>query len=230
MHLSRSIAGVLTMSLWFVAFAFLPVATAMTLNYTSPIWMALILAIAPIIRKQPSKIASPLIFTILISFVGVVCLLQPTIASDQWLGGVFGLTSGMVAALAYLSVRRLGQYGEPETRIVFYLSLTGLVVGGVWIILTGITPHTTPGFMLLMALGTFATLGQLALTRAYRYGNPLLVANFHYMGIVFAAIWGIIIWQDSLNSLSWAGIVLIIGGGICASFFRMRVQTTRKVI
>ena len=230
MHLSRSIAGVLTMSLWFVAFAFLPVATAMTLNYTSPIWMTLILILMPLIRKQPSQIDLPLIFTILISFIGVICLLQPTIESDQWLGSLFGLASGMMAAIAYLSVRRLGQYGEPETRIVFYLSLTGLIFGGGWMALTGVTAHTVPGLMLLIAVGVFATLAQLALTRAYRYGNTLLVANFHYMGIVFAAIWGMLIWRDNLNSLSWTGIALIIGSGICATFFRMRIQRTRKVM
>lgn len=228
MHLSRSIAGVLTMSLWFIAFAFLPVATAMTLNYTSPIWMALILALTPLIRKQPGKIDLPLIFTILISFIGVVCLLQPTIENDQWLGSLFGLASGMVAAIAYLSVRRLGQYGEPETRIVFYLSLTGVMAGGGWMMLTGITTHTVPGSMLLMAIGLFATLAQLALTRAYRYGNTLLVANFHYMGIVFAAIWGVLIWHDSLNILSWTGMALIIGGGVCATFFRMRALPTKE--
>lgn len=222
MHLNRSFAGVLTMSLWFASFSLLPVATAMTFNYTSPIWMSCILIVNPLLRKQTVEIDIFLIFTILASFIGVVCLLQPTIANHQLLGSLLGLSSGIFAALAYLAVRQLGQYGESETRIVFYLSLTGVMVGGGWMLWSNTTPHTTEGVKLLLAVGVSATLAQLALTRAYRYGNTLLVANFHYMGIVFAAIWGALIWGDQYNTLSWVGMALIIISGVFATCLRMR--------
>lgn len=223
MHLSRGIFGILAMSLWFVAFSLLPLAMAMTLNYTSPVWMALILTFSPLIQRQSIKIDGFLLWAIFISFIGVVCLLQPTVSDHhQWLGGILGLCSGIAAAIAYLTVRQLGQYGESEALTVFYLSLIGVIAGGVWVTLSDLHIHTTEGVGLLIAVGISATLAQLALTRAYRYGNTLLIANCHYMGIVFAALWGILIWHDQLNLLSEIGIILIIASGMLSTFFRVR--------
>ena len=60
-----------------------------------------------------------LIGAILMSFGGVICLLQPSVGHNQLTGGLIGLISGMFTALAYVEVRQLGQLGEPEGRIVF---------------------------------------------------------------------------------------------------------------
>ncbi len=123
----------------------------------------------------------------------------------------------MFTALAYVEVRQLGQLGEPEGRIVFYFSAVGMVCGLVWMLYSGVSHHTWHGAGLLLAIGILATLGQTSMTRAYKRGNTLLTANLQYAGIVFSSLWGILVWDDKLNWISWLGMVLIIASGIATT-------------
>ena len=229
-HLTRGLIGVASMWLWFYAISRLPLATAMTLNYMSPIWMAAILFAWGWWRGQ-NRFEWRLVVSILMSFAGVILLLRPAIHADQWFGGLVALTSGMLAALAYLQVRHLGQLGEPEARVVFYLSATGLVSGLVGTTLTTSMldnkalawhAHNGVGLALLLAMGASATVAQMAMTRAYHLGKTLVTANLQYTGIIFSSVWGILIWGDMLSWLGWLGIVVILVSGIIATFYNMR--------
>lgn len=152
----------------------------------------------------------------------MLCLLQPSVGKDQVTGGLIGLISGVFTALAYVEVRQLGQLGEPEGRIVFYFSAVGMVCGLVWMLYSGVSHHTWHGAGLLLAIGILATLGQTSMTRAYKRGNTLLTANLQYAGIVFSSLWGILVWDDKLNWISWLGMVLIIASGIATTLTRAR--------
>jgi drug/metabolite transporter (DMT)-like permease len=93
----------------------LPLATAVTLNYTSAIFLAIYLALAGMADARAGMLGA-----LAIGLVGVVLLLKPTFHADQLVGGLIGLGSGVLAGMAYFSVRELGARGEPETRTVFY--------------------------------------------------------------------------------------------------------------
>jgi S-adenosylmethionine uptake transporter len=125
-HFLRSLSGVIALCLWFYAIGKLQLATAVTLNYTSSLWLALfVLGGAVTARRKPSDLALALMA--LAGFVGVVLVLQPTIAREQWWAGLVGLLSGVVSAAGYLQVAALGRAGEPESRIVFYFSVGGIL-------------------------------------------------------------------------------------------------------
>jgi S-adenosylmethionine uptake transporter len=226
-HAWRGTVGVVSLWLWFSSIRMLPLATAMTLNYMAPIWMASILFVGNWWRKE-KKIELGLATAILTSFLGVTLLLRPAVHSDQWVGAILGLVSGMLSALAYLQVRRLGALGEPEYRVVFYFSGIGIVTGLIGTLLdsafqlqphSGWHAHTARGVALLVAIGVTATVAQMAMTRAYRLGNTLVTANLQYAGIVFSSIWGIIIWGDLLSWIGWLGIFVIIASGITATYY-----------
>ncbi|GAB7543503.1 DMT family transporter [Cupriavidus sp. CuC1] len=227
MHIKRSLFGVTALLLWFTSITMLPLATAMTLNYMSPVWIALILGAGAALTGTGGA-DRKLIGAILMSFGGVICLLQPSVGQNQLTGGLIGLISGMFTALAYVEVRQLGQLGEPEGRIVFYFSAVGMVVGLAWMLFTGPSTHTWRGAGLLLAIGILATLGQTAMTRAYKRGNTLLTANLQYAGIVFSSLWGMIVWRDQLNWLSWVGMALIIASGIATTLTRAREGSNRQ--
>ncbi|MCY0856069.1 DMT family transporter [Cupriavidus sp. D39] len=227
MHIKRSLFGVTALLLWFTSITMLPLATAMTLNYMSPVWIALILGAGAALTGTGGA-DRKLIGAILMSFGGVICLLQPSVGHNQLTGGLIGLISGMFTALAYVEVRQLGQLGEPEGRIVFYFSAVGMVVGLAWMLFTGPSAHTWRGAGLLLAIGILATLGQTAMTRAYKRGNTLLTANLQYAGIVFSSLWGMIVWRDQLNWLSWVGMALIIASGIATTLTRAREGSNRQ--
>jgi S-adenosylmethionine uptake transporter len=224
MHLWRSTIGVLSLSTWFYAIAHLPLATAMTLNYMSGVWVAAFIVGGALLYGAPQK-QGPLLGTVLLGFVGVVMTLRPTIDQNQLFAGVIGLLSGMGAALAYLQVTALGKAGEPEERTVFYFSVGTTLVGAVGALFTGLTPWSSVSWQSaawVIPIGVLASLGQWCMTRAYSHGATLVVASMQYTGIVFAAIFSLTLFGDHIAPIGWAGIAVIVSSGVLATVLRSR--------
>lgn len=229
MHLWRSISGVTSLCLWFYAIAKLPLATAMTLNYMSSVWMALFL-LGGAVLMGTSKLDWRLMASVLLGFVGVALILRPTVDEQQLWHGLAGLVSGIVAAMAYLQVTALGRAGEPELRVVFYFSMGSAIAGALVtaVIEGGLHGHSAWGAGLLLAVGTFATAAQVCLTRAYAIGRPLVNACLQYLGIVFSFLYGMLLFKDALTWLAAIGMLLIIGAGIAATLLRAKVAPPPK--
>ncbi|MFP5391081.1 MAG: DMT family transporter [Gammaproteobacteria bacterium] len=224
-HLWRSLIGVISLWLWFYAIAKLPLAMAVTLNYMAPIFIAFYMFCMGWWASR-NHVEWPLIGAILLSFVGVTLALQPAFEARQWVGAAVGLLSAMLSALAYIQVRRLGRMGEPEYRVVFYFSLTTIVAGLVGALLFEREPgqapfhaHSLYGAGLLLATGVLALCAQMAMTRAYRVGKVLVVANLQYTGIIFSSVWGMVIWGDTFDWHVWLGMVVILVSGVAATFY-----------
>ena len=224
MHLWRSTVGVLSLCAWFYAIANLPLATAMTLNYMSGIWVAVFLVGGTLVmgKLQEATRQGPIVLTVIAGFGGVILLLRPTIEQDQLFAGIVGLLSGLIAALAYIQVTALGRLNEPEARTVFYFSVGTTVVGAVAMLFTGASPWSWPQALWLLPIGVLAALGQLSMTKAYTSGATLVVANLQYSGIVFAALYGLFLFGDQIPLMGWAGMLLIIASGITATALRNR--------
>jgi drug/metabolite transporter (DMT)-like permease len=208
-HLWRGISGTLALVLFFYCITMLPLATAVTLNYTSPLFLTVL---TMVVYKE--KFNPPMTVAIGIGFCGVVLLLHPTIQRDQLLTGLLGLISGFLAGIAYINVKQLGILGEPVARTVFYFTLIATVSTGVWMLFNTVHPVTLRGFGILLGMGSTATFAQLAMTHAYRTGNTLVVGSLAYSTIVFASLFGMLIWKEVLPMDSWLGMALIIAGGV----------------
>ncbi len=224
MHAWRSIIGVASLATWFYALAHLPLATAMTLNYMSGVWVAAFIVGGAVLFGQAQQ-QGPLLATVLAGFAGVVMMLRPTLDQNQLFAGLIGLLSGMGASLAYLQVTALGKAGEPEERTVFYFSVGTTLVGLVGISYTGTTPWaqvTWAAAAWLVPIGILASLGQWCMTRAYSRGSTLLVANLQYSGIVFAAFYSLVLFGDQIPVIGWAGMGLIVISGLAATALRTR--------
>ena len=257
MHIWRSIVGVVALSAWFYAIAHLPLATAMTLNYMSSVWIAAFLVggalmfaknggkqfyagppqgkLAPsggsASREAESVGASfqsqaPLVGAILASFAGVIMLLRPTIDQNQAFAGLIGLLSGLGAAFAYMQVMVLARMGEPEARTVFYFAVGSAIAGAVGMAVLGMSPWDWQHALWLLPIGLLASLGQLCMTKAYsmstNHGSTLMVANLQYSGIIFSALYGLVLFGDQIPLLGWAGMGLIMLSAVSATFLRAR--------
>jgi S-adenosylmethionine uptake transporter len=228
MHVWRSVIGVVSLSAWFYAISKLPLATAMTLNYMSSVWVAAFIVGGSLVNWKPGQgqsLASqgPLALTVIAGFTGVVMVLRPTMAQDQIYAGLIGLMSGFFAAFAYMQVTALGRVGEPETRTVFYFAIGTLIAGLVGMTFMGVSAWQWAHAVWLVPVGVFASLGQLCLTRAYSQGATLVVANLQYSGIVFAALYSLLLFGDDIPLVGWLGMALIIASGITATLLRARV-------
>ncbi len=227
-HAWRGIVGVTSLGAWFYAIAGLPVATAITLNYMSSVWVAAFVVGGSLVAWDPRHGAGPLLrqgpltLTVLAGFAGVVLVLRPSMAQDQVLAGVVGLMSGIVAAFAYLQVMALAKLGEPDTRTVFYFSVSTAGAGALGMAIVGVSEWNWQGALWLLPLGVLASLGQLCMTRAYSRGATLVVACFHYSGIIFAALYALLLFGDDIPLAGWLGMALIVASGIAATLLRAR--------
>jgi S-adenosylmethionine uptake transporter len=229
MHIWRSVVGVVALAAWFYAIAHLPLATAMTLNYMSSVWIAAFLVGGSLMfAKAGERVPAqgPLVAAILASFAGVVMLLRPTIAQNQGIAGIVGLLSGLAAAFAYMQVMVLARIGEPESRTVFYFAVGTAIVGGLGMLVMGTSPWDWQHALWLLPIGLLASLGQLCMTKAYsmstNHGGTLMVANLQYSGIIFSALYGLALFGNLIPLMGWAGMGLIMVSAIAATVLRAR--------
>ncbi|MBI3575180.1 MAG: DMT family transporter [Gammaproteobacteria bacterium] len=204
-HLARGLAGVAAMYCYFYAVAQMPLAEAVLLNYTTPLFVPFIAALWLHERVPPKLWAA-----IGTGFLGILFILKP--GQDLFTPvALIGLASGMLAAFAMTGVRRL-THTEPVFRIVFYFSLVSTVIAAVPLPVRWQTPDASL-WLLLIVMGVIASLGQLLLTRAYACAPAAQVGPFSYATVVFAAVAGWVLWGEVLDAFSFIGAALVCLGG-----------------
>jgi drug/metabolite transporter (DMT)-like permease len=221
MHIIRGVVGTISLMFYFYALTHLPLATAQTLNYTSPIFLAI--ATTVVLGERPS---AWMLVAIILGFAGVALLLQPNFEEGKEGAAMVGLMSGVLATWAYLSVRTLGKLGEPDGRVLFYFGLIASLMCAAWTASTStFHPIRWSNVWILLGVGICGTLAQLAMTRAYRTGKTLVVGALSYSSIIFATAATIVLWNDRLTPLEWGGMGIIILSGIIA----MRVEKKEQI-
>ncbi|MDR1853315.1 MAG: DMT family transporter [Azoarcus sp.] len=213
-QMKRGVTGFCSLSVYFYAIGLLPLATAVTLNYTSPIFLMVMLALFRGLRLNAGVGLS-----LGLGMAGVACMLHPSFGADALYGCMVALGSAVLAAMTYFDVRDLGQRGEPEARTVFYFAVSSVALATVWICFTTLHELTLAGFCKLAGVGVFATLAQLAMTRAYARGKVLLSASLAYSTVLFSTIFGVLFLGDGFGWLEALGMALVMVSGVAANYF-----------
>lgn len=207
-HLVRALAGLAAMYCYFFAIGHLPLAEAVLLNYTAPLFIPLAAMFwvgEPFSRK--------LWWPIGIGFVGIVFILKPGLSLLTPIA-LIGLASGMFSALAMAGIRKL-THTEPATRVVFYFSLTSTLVAALPLAWRWQTP--TPDLWLpLILIGVISTIAQILMTRGYSHAPAAQVGPFLYAIVIFAGLFGWALWSEIPDWLSLVGTLLVVLAGIVA--------------
>ena len=207
-HLLRGVTSFVSMIVLFSAIKLLPLATAITLSFLSPVVLALLLALLH--RERPGW---PLAASLIMSLAGVVLLLRPSMAAEQWTGILVGLASAVLGAVAMLNMRAIGKLGESTWRSVFYFSLIVSLLSFPWFLASHPAAIDRPTLLRLLLTALFATLGQVMQTRAYEHRDTLLVSLLGYSQVLFTSILGVVLWGDLPTPGWWVGMLLVIGAG-----------------
>lgn len=211
-HFWRGLAGTGGLVMAFYGITHLPLGTAVTLTYTSAVFLALLSVL--ILREWPNGKAW---LGLLLGFAGITVLMRPVFHSGQAAAALVTLGSGLCSGYAYLQVRELARLDEPGWRIVFYFSLTAAIVSAWMASLSGWRTPDVHSLPYIFGLGLSAMLGQLALTRAYAVGRKFTVAALSYLTVLFSALYGVLYlgepfgWQEAL------GMAVIVLAGIVSS-------------
>jgi len=217
-HVLRNVSGVLSMWMGFYALSHLPLSTAVSLNYTSPLFIAGWMLVGGGSQRDAMRILA-----VVLGFLGVVAILRPSVEDAQFFAALTGLAAGGIGAIAMLQVRQLGREGEAEWRTVLIFSCFVCLSGITGLLLEGWPRLDLPAWLALLGIGLSGLVGQLAMTRAFGLGSALLSAALQYTTIIFATLLGIAFWKDRPDLVAWAGMALIIGSGML-SIWRTYVE------
>lgn len=165
-HILRNATGIVSMWMGFYALTHLPLSTAISLNYTSPLFIAVWMLGWGGGQRDVVRILS-----VVLGFLGVLSVLRPNFSEEQWVAAAIGLSAGAMSAAAMMQIRSLGRIGEPEWRTVFIFSCFVCLssVGG--LAAYGWTPISMDGWLALVGVGLSGLVGQLAMTRAFGLGS-----------------------------------------------------------
>jgi drug/metabolite transporter (DMT)-like permease len=201
-HIVRSTFGVMAMYCFFYAIAKLPLAAAMLLTYSTPLYVPFIAWFW--IKERPPMIVFP---AALVGLAGIGFIVRPSGEFDL-LAGLVGLASGIFAACAMVSIRRIADT-EPATRIVFYFAALSTLISAVPMLWAWRTP-TPFEALLLIATGLTATWGQLCLTQAYAAAPAARVGPFTYFSVIFSALLAWALWGETLDRWFALGAALVV--------------------
>src|SRR5690606_19478063 len=160
-------------------------------------------------QRDPVRIVA-----VVLGFVGVVAVLRPSIEHEHWFAAMLGLAAGAMSAIAMMQIRQLGRVGEPEWRTVFIFSCFVCLSGITGLLIEGWREIGLVAWLALIGVGVLGLVGQLAMTRAFGLGSALLTAALQYTTIIFAAVLGVVFWDDMPDLIAWAGMALIIASGL----------------
>jgi len=207
--LLRGIVGFISLTCFYFALIHLPLAEATVIQYTNPVWTALLAAV--FLREAIGRRELALSMA---SLVGVVIIARPTIVFGTATEGLpalpvlAGLVGAVVSGLAYVIVRHVARTENPLV-IVFWFALVSAI--GSLPLLPGFVPPSPATVWLLLGVGVTTFLGQIFVTlglRAERAGKAMAVA---YLQVVFAALWGALILAERPDRWTLVGAVVILG-------------------
>ena len=219
--LFRGSMGFAALLAYFYIMAYIPLGEAVTYNKTSPIFVAIF---AYLFLNE--KLHKSALLAIIIGFVGIVLVAQPQGGTfDKY--DILGIFSGIGAALAYTSIRELRKYYDTRAIVMSFMGV-GTVAP---LILMLVTPYVNVSeefdwmfaeFIIpkgiqwgyVTAVGIFATISQLLMTKAYELTKAGIVGTISYSNIVFAVVIGIMLGDPIPDIWTVLGIILVIFSGL----------------
>ena len=208
--LLRCLVGLLAMILYFTALGRIPIGQAVTLQYTGPLFVALLSG-----RILAERVSPTVAILVLTAFAGIVMIVSPEVGTVEP-DALLALGSGFFAALAYMYVRELRKTDSPATVVFWFaaFSVAGSIIQS--------APHVlaldTRTLAALVGIGIGAGGGQVGITMAYHKANAAWVSAFSYLTVLVATFYGFALFGESLSPADWIGGALIVGSGIALVF------------
>lgn len=210
-HAGRTAAGFVGMFGTYYGYAHLPLATVTALGFAMPLFLSLLSV--PLLGERVGLTRAG---AIVAGLVGVLVMVRPwqENASAFPMGPVMVVIAGVVAwALAMISIRRMGIFGERNVTIVLWYSLGSAVLSAMFTAPIWVMPDL-PILAGLLGVGLISAMGQLLLTEGYRSGETTLVAPFEYGAIVYTTVIGLVIWGEVPDVWSLVGILILVCAGL----------------
>ena len=214
--LGRSFFGTVGLLCNFYAIDKLVLADANMLNKLSP-FFAIVFSIF-LLSERPTAVQ---VLSVFAAFVGSAFIIKPSLGGYAVFPAIVGATGGMGAGLAYTFVRYLGGKGENSFRIIFFFSAFSSLVC-IPFMLADFEPFSLKALIFLICAGISASVGQFGITKAYVCAPAKEISVYDYTQVIFAALFGFLIFGQIPDFLSVIGYCLICGAGIGMFFYNRK--------
>ena len=209
--LIRGFSGMIALTLFFYTIHYLPLAIASTIQYLAPLF-TIILAI--FIMKEQIK-SLQWVF-ILLAFSGAILIGLSdflTVESSEnvslfWFG--IGILSALFSGIAYNAILKL-KSTETPLNVVIYFPMLSIPVMGIWCLFDFTLPHGI-AWLYILIIGVCTQIAQIALTKAFQYGDANTISPFQYLGSIYALLLGYFIFDEYLSYIAYLGIAMILFG------------------
>ncbi|REE07246.1 drug/metabolite transporter (DMT)-like permease [Paraburkholderia sp. BL27I4N3] len=197
-------------TLFFAGLPYLPLSEAVAIVYSEAIFVILL---APFLLGE--RLLARNAIAACIGFVGVLLVVRPQGSLSNLIGPILLLSSALCGALSMIQIRKL-KTSDDSGITVLYFTAFGTVVTGLSLVFAWRTP-TLRDLAIMALLAVFATVGQLLFTVAVRRESAAALAPYTYTSIIWATLFGFIVWGETLSFLSIVGIASIIGCSIAVA-------------
>jgi drug/metabolite transporter (DMT)-like permease len=213
LHFARSITGFTAMIGIFYSVAHIPLAQAMAINYSGPLFATLgaVLIFGEVLKVR--RVAA-----LMIGFIGVLMVLQPSVDSFNW-GMAAALLGAASMAASMLLIRSLGQT-ENNAAIVIYGNTLSLPLALVLALVFWEWP-TVHDWILLVVIGVMSTIAQLFMNRALTVAETSAVIPIDFLRLVFVSILGALLFAQPIDEFMWLGGAII----LCSSVYIARRES-----
>ena len=210
--LLRGLFGTTALSLFFVTVQNMPIATAMTVHYLSPIFTAIL---AMLILKE--KVTGFQWLFYLVAFSGVVLIERvDTKVSLLFVG--LGVIAALFSGVAYNLVRRLRNTEHPMT-VVLHFQFFGTLAGIIFLFVYGWSYPGLVEWVFLIVIGIASQLGQVYLTKALQREAASSVVIASYTGLIYAIVFGWIFFDEAHTYVTFAGMALVVLGVVSSVLY-----------
>lgn len=226
-HLGRSLFGATAMVLSFAGLQMLPMAEATAIAFAAPI---LTVAMAAVFLRE--TVRAHRWTAVVVGFIGVLVMLSPHLgsfgsgaSSTAALGALCSFASAWFAATAMIFVRSLSATERPGA-IVLYFSLGATALSLLTLPFGWVVP-SWPDALALAAAGAMGGVAQLMMTQAYRYADASVIAPLEYVSMVWAVLFGLVLFGELPTWTVWAGGAIIIASGLFIAWRERRLGLKR---
>ena len=218
LQLLRGVLGIVMIVCFVYALKRLPLSTAYTIYFVSPLLVAALSV--PLLGER----VGPRRWTaIAIGLAGVLVVLRPGMGGIVSLAGFMVLLAALAYAIASVTVSLLTRTDTPQSMVVCFLAVMALGAG--ILAIPEWTPLRADDGWLIAGMGLAGALGQVALTRAFQLGEASMVAPLEYTGLVWVIAWDWLLWATLPDRATWLGAAIIVASGL----YLMRRERVKRV-
>jgi len=213
----RGVAGSIGLLLFFATIKEIPLASAVSIQYLSPIFTSII----GIFLVKERVYSIQWVF-FLISFIGIL-LIQGYDTRVTTYQLIIGLLSAVASGVAYNSIRKL-KLSEHPLVIIFYFPLITIPITGSYLLFKGwVTPDLVE-LTLLIIIGIATQFAQYFMTKAYQSDELSKVSSVQFLGVILALFFGYLFFDETYTIKSFAGILIVLIGVFLNIGFKNKVE------